>query len=107
MNAIGKTGRIGALLEDNRTAIGTAQFVPANARHYSVRSCPGRDRLVRHQRLVRAKIAVGKPKQRPLSLQKIDSIGSTWLRNTITSATAWSEDGVERIGRQRVSQHES
>src|SRR4029077_17466689 len=107
MNPIGKTRRIGALLENDRTAIGTAQFVPANACHFAVWSSAGRHRLVRHQRLMRAKVAIGKPKQRPLSLQEIDSIGGTWLRNAVTAASAWSKDRVERIRRQRVGQRES
>src|SRR4026208_191376 len=98
MNPIGKTGRIGALLKNNRTAIGTEQLVPANARSLAVWSSAGRHRLVRHQRLVGAKVAIGKPKQRPPSLQEIDSIGGTWLRDTVTTPTAWSEDRVERIG---------
>ena len=107
MNPIGKTRCISALLEDNRTTIGTAQFIPTNPRHFAVWPCAGRHRLVRHERLVRAKVAIGKPKQRPPSLQKIDSIGGTWLRDTIAAATAWGEDRVKRICRQRVSQHET
>ena len=36
------------------------------------------------------KIAIGKPKQRPLSIaQMIDSVGGTWLRDTIAAASAW------------------
>ena len=87
MNPIGKPRCISALLENDRVAIGTAQLLPANACHFAVWPCAGRHRLVGHQRLVRAKVAIGKPKQRPLSLQEIDSISGTWLRDTIATAS--------------------
>ncbi|PYK25342.1 MAG: hypothetical protein DME59_11040 [Verrucomicrobia bacterium] len=73
MNPIGKTRRIGPLLENNRTAIRIAQFPPANTRHGAVRSCSGIHRLIGDQRLMTAKIPIGEPKQWPLAIaQMID-----------------------------------
>ena len=83
MNPIGKTRRVSAFLENNRVTIGIAQFPPANAGHYAVRSCSGIHRLIGDQRFMVAKVAIGKPKQRTLAIaQMIDFVGGTRLRNT-------------------------
>jgi hypothetical protein len=90
MYPIGKSRRIGALLEDDRVTIWAAQLPPPDARHLAVRSCAGRHRLVGHQRLVIAEVAIGKPEQRPLPGQEIESTSGTRLRNTIATPSAKS-----------------
>src|SRR5438128_1423862 len=58
VNPVGKSRCISALLEDNRAAVGIADFPPANTSHFSIWPGAGRDGLVRHQRLVTAEIAI-------------------------------------------------
>src|SRR5437667_5462882 len=89
MNAIRKTGRIRPLLEDKWTTIGAAQLPPPDAGYLPVWSSPRGHRLISYQRFMVAKVTIGKPKERPLSIaQVIDSIAGTWLRNTCSSTAA-------------------
>src|ERR1041384_6709866 len=97
---------MGALLKNYRTIIGTAQLIPANACHDAIWACTSRHRLISYQRFVIAKVAIGKPKQRPLSLQKVDFLCGIGLWNTCAAATAWGEDRIKSIRRQGVSQGE-
>ena len=104
MNPVSKTRRIRALLEDGRAAIRIAHLPPAHTSNFAIRPSAGGHLLVGDQRLVVAKVSIGKTKQRPLAKQKIKSIGGIWLWDTVASSTAQSQNRVKWHRWQRVSQ---
>src|SRR5881275_728229 len=100
MNSIGETRCIRAFLEDNRTAIGIAQLPPANAGNFAVWPCAGRHRLISYERLMVAKVAISKSKERSLPIpQVIDFIAGAWLRDAVTRAAAYTQNRVKGLRR--------
>src|SRR5437764_15340358 len=96
MNSVGKTRCVRAFLEDNRTTIGIAQLPPANAGDFAVWPGAVRHRLIRYQRLMVAKVAISKSKERSLPIPKgIDFIAGAWLRYAVT----WSAAETQKRGK--------
>ena len=89
-----------ALLVDRIGAAGPPDFVPARASDAGSRF----DRLVGHQRLVRAKVAVAQPEGRPLPIRQdveiLRRISNTRLREAVAAAWSAREDRVEAGNRE-------
>ena len=103
MDGVGDAGGVGAILVEHRRAVGAADFPPADAGHVG----GGLDRLVGHQRLVRAEVAVGQAMHGALAVrQDVDLVGRARLRDAVARRGRTGEDRVVGCDRDRVGQDE-
>src|SRR4029078_12503146 len=77
--AVGRVGNVRSLLVDRQGAARIAQLVPAAARRALIEE-PGPDRVVHHERLVVAEVAVGEPRHQAVR-QRIQLLARRRLGN--------------------------